>query len=90
MGDEEVPDDFAELHASAAGLKGLCCYLAAEGIEDLRKACGGHGYLLASGIAALSADYVWQTTAEGDYIVMQLQTARFLVKCVDQVSMWCS
>ena len=46
---------------------------------------GGHGYLLGSGIAALSADYQWQTTAEGDYIVMLLQTARFLIKTVDGV-----
>jgi hypothetical protein len=31
--------------------------LAAEGIEDLRKCCGGHGYVMSSGIAALEADY---------------------------------
>ena len=38
--DEDLPDDFIEIHASAAGLKGVCCLQAAEGIEDLRKACG--------------------------------------------------
>jgi hypothetical protein len=31
--------------------------LAADGIEDLRRACGGHGFLMSSGIAALEQDY---------------------------------
>jgi len=51
-----------------------------EGIEDCRKACGGNGYLLNSGVAANAADYVWQTTAEGDYILLMLLTGRFLLK----------
>jgi hypothetical protein len=50
------------------------------GIEELRKCCGGAGYLLASGIAAIEADYKWRATAEGDTVVMLLQTARYLVK----------
>ncbi len=57
---DELSDDIAEVHASSAGLKGLASYLAAIGIEDCRKCCGGHGYLLNSGVASLSADYVWQ------------------------------
>jgi len=75
--------DLQEVHACAAGLKALCCCLAADGIEDLRRACGGHGYLLSSGIAALEADFKGpNTTAEGDYVVLALQTARFLIKSV--------
>ena len=77
-------DDLPEVHASAAGLKALCCCLAADGIEDLRRACGGHGYLMSSGIAPLEADFKGpNTTAEGDYVVLALQTARFLLKMVD-------
>lgn len=30
-------------------------------------------YLLSGGIAHLAADYVWQTTAEGDWIILLLQ-----------------
>eukprot|EP01060_Flectonema_neradi_P010575 TRINITY_DN17658_c0_g1_i1.p1 TRINITY_DN17658_c0_g1~~TRINITY_DN17658_c0_g1_i1.p1 ORF type:complete len:723 (+),score=185.67 TRINITY_DN17658_c0_g1_i1:67-2235(+) len=75
--------DLPEIHASSAGLKGLCCRLASDGMEDCRKCCGGHGYLLASGIAASWADYVWQATAEGDLVVMLLQTARFQLKSLD-------
>ncbi len=78
-------DDLPEVHASAAGLKALCCCLAADGIEDLRRACGGHGYLMSSGIAPLEADFKGpNTTAEGDYVVLALQTARFLLKMVDR------
>jgi len=80
----EVPDDIVETHASVAGLKGLVTKLVSDGIEDCRKCCGGHGYSLDSGIAALSVDYAWQATAEGDFVVMLLQTARFLLKCVAQ------
>jgi acyl-CoA oxidase len=69
-----------EIAATSAGLKGLCTFLAAQGIEDCRKCCGGNGYLLSSGVAQLAADYVWQTTAEGDWIILMLQTARFLLK----------
>lgn len=35
-----------EMHASSAGLKALCTFIAAEGLEDCRKCCGGHGVLL--------------------------------------------
>lgn len=58
--------------------------MACDGIEDCRKACGGNGYLLSSGVAALGADYVWQSTAEGDYIVMTLQSARFVIKHINE------
>ena len=40
--------------------------------------------MLNSGIAQLSVDYVWQTTAEGDFILLILQTGRFLMKCVER------
>jgi hypothetical protein len=69
-------DNLTEVAATSAGLKAMCTYLAWFGIEDCRKCCGGNGYLMAGGIASLAADYVWQTTAEGDYIVMMLQTAQ--------------
>ena len=40
-GNSNANDDLPEVHASAAGLKALCCCMAADGIEDLRRACGG-------------------------------------------------
>jgi len=81
---KNIIDALPEIHASAAGLKALCTGLTANGLEELRKCCGGNGYLLSSGIAKLTQDYAWQVTAEGDYIVLLLQTARFLVKSLEQ------
>ncbi|KAJ3050486.1 acyl-Coenzyme A oxidase, partial [Quaeritorhiza haematococci] len=78
-------DLLPEMAALSGGLKALCTYWAWQGIEDCRKCCGGNGYLLNSGIAMGAADYVWQITAEGDYILLTLQTARYLLKSVKAV-----
>jgi hypothetical protein len=40
-----------EFAAISAGMKSVCIKMALDGIEDLRKSCGGAGYLLHSGIA---------------------------------------
>jgi acyl-CoA oxidase len=69
-----------ELAATSAGMKAIASFMVANGIEDLRKCCGGNGYLMSSGIAPLAADYVWQTTAEGDFVLLILLTGRFLLK----------
>eukprot|EP01012_Entosiphon_sulcatum_P057344 TRINITY_DN810_c0_g1_i1.p1 TRINITY_DN810_c0_g1~~TRINITY_DN810_c0_g1_i1.p1 ORF type:complete len:686 (+),score=83.60 TRINITY_DN810_c0_g1_i1:2454-4511(+) len=79
MGEDDT-SDLPEVHATSAGLKALCTFVAADGLEDLRKCCGGHGVMLASGIAQLATDYVTTCTAEGDRIILELQTARFLMK----------
>lgn len=42
-----------EVHATCAGLKAVCSWIAADGIEACRRACGGHGYSRFSGICAL-------------------------------------
>jgi len=54
--------------------------ITADGIEECRKCCGGHGYSRLSGLPDLFADYVPTCTYEGDNIVLHLQTARFLLK----------
>ncbi|CAN6460260.1 unnamed protein product [Victoria cruziana] len=75
----------AEAHACTAGLKSLTTSVAADGIEECRKLCGGHGYLCNSGLPELFAGYVPACTYEGDNIVLLLQVARFLVKTVSQL-----
>ena len=67
-----------ELHATSAGLKAFCTELAANGLEEARKCCGGQGYM-SSGIARLVVDYMPAVTYEGDRIPMALQTARTLL-----------
>ncbi|XP_059639901.1 peroxisomal acyl-coenzyme A oxidase 1-like [Cornus florida] len=74
-----------EAHACTAGLKSLTTSATADGIEECRKLCGGHGYLCTSGLPELFAVYVPACTYEGDNIVLLLQVARFLMKTVSQL-----
>ncbi|XP_020247270.1 peroxisomal acyl-coenzyme A oxidase 1-like [Asparagus officinalis] len=74
-----------EAHACTAGLKSLTTSTTADGIEECRKLCGGHGYLCSSGLPELFAVYVPSCTYEGDNVVLLLQVARFLVKTVSQL-----
>lgn len=73
-------EEFQSVHIACCGMKAVATSFAHLGIEDLRKSCGGHGYLLNSGIAMLSADYGWQVSAEGDFVVLLLQVGRYLIK----------
>ncbi|KAI9111088.1 hypothetical protein K1719_017963 [Acacia pycnantha] len=74
-----------EAHACTAGLKSLTTSATADGIEECRKLCGGHGYLCSSGLPELFAVYVPACTYEGDNIVLLLQVARHLMKTVSQL-----
>ncbi|CAI9775566.1 unnamed protein product [Fraxinus pennsylvanica] len=74
-----------EVHACTAGLKSLTTSVTADGIEECRKLCGGHGYLCSSGLPELFAVYVPACTYEGDNIVLLLQVARFLMKTASQL-----
>ncbi|ORZ25629.1 acyl-CoA dehydrogenase/oxidase C-terminal [Absidia repens] len=70
----------ADLHASSSGLKSLTTTMAAEAIEDCRRACGGHGYSLFSGLGQFYQDYLPNVTWEGDNYILTQQTARYLLK----------
>lgn len=48
-------------------------------------ACGGQGYLLSNGIAERTREFAAPVTAEGEQVILSLQTARFLLKAVDSV-----
>ncbi|KAG7402328.1 hypothetical protein PHYBOEH_000036 [Phytophthora boehmeriae] len=71
-------------HAMSCGLKVLTSDLACNGIETCRRACGGHGYLLSSGLPILLGDILQTVTAEGENFVLSQQTARALLKIHDQ------
>jgi flavocytochrome c len=71
-----------ELASTSAGLKSITSVIAINGIEDCRKCCGGNGYLLNSGIGSMACDYLWQITAEGDYIILALLTGKHLLKSI--------
>ena len=61
-----------EIASVSAGLKALATLVASNGIEECRKACGGNGYLLSSGIALMGLDFLWQVTAEGLLFILLL------------------
>ncbi|KAG9471665.1 hypothetical protein GDO78_013931 [Eleutherodactylus coqui] len=70
-----------ELHALTAGIKALATEICSNGVEVCRKACGGHGYSLYSGLPSLYTKVTASCTYEGENTVLHLQGARFLVKC---------
>lgn len=61
-------------------LKAVCTADAALGVETLRLACGGHGYMECSNLPSTYGMVTAACTYEGENTVMLLQTARYLVK----------
>ena len=62
-------------------LKLLLYMLYQDGIEECRKLCGGHGYLVSSGLPELFAVYIPACTYEGDNVVLMLQVCYVLWSC---------
>ncbi|XP_074109403.1 acyl-coenzyme A oxidase 1 [Cotesia typhae] len=73
-----------ELHALTCCLKAVASSDAAMGVEQLRLACGGHGYMDASNLPGTYSLVTAICTYEGENTVMLLQTARYLVKACKQ------
>ncbi|GAA6010966.1 hypothetical protein JCM10207_004017 [Rhodosporidiobolus poonsookiae] len=81
-------DDFsllADTHATSSGLKSLSTIMAANAIEECRRACGGHGFSLAGGLASMWQDYLPQVTWEGDSYMLTQQTGRYLFKTMRSI-----
>jgi acyl-CoA oxidase len=55
----------AEVHALSSGLKACSTWDCVAGIEECRKACGGHGYSAYAGIGHIWANAVASQTYEG-------------------------
>ncbi|KAE9613133.1 putative acyl-CoA oxidase [Lupinus albus] len=75
-----------EAHSCTSGLKSITTTVAADGIEECRKLCGGQGYLTSSGLPELFSVYVSACTYEGDNVVLLLQVARQLMKIISQLN----
>ncbi|KAI8917510.1 acyl-CoA dehydrogenase/oxidase [Powellomyces hirtus] len=69
-----------EVHATSSGLKSLTTDMASAAMEDLRRSCGGHGFLKNSGFPEFIADYLPNVTYEGDNYLLTQQTVRYLIK----------
>ncbi|XP_059218836.1 probable peroxisomal acyl-coenzyme A oxidase 1 isoform X1 [Stomoxys calcitrans] len=69
-----------ELHALTCCLKAVCSEDASKGVEILRKACGGHGFMASANFGNIYANATAACTYEGENTVLLLQAARFLTK----------
>ncbi|CAF0812925.1 unnamed protein product [Adineta steineri] len=74
-----------ELHAVSSGLKAYMSSIGERFSQTCRVACGGHGYLVASGIKGLNNQLDAGCTYEGDNSVLYQQTARYLLKVMQQL-----
>ena len=71
-----------DIHATTSALKSFITTFTADGIEDCRKACGGHGFLVCSGLVELSNTYLQSCTVEGDNQMLPQQVVKVLLKLV--------
>jgi len=78
--------EVTDIHASSSSLKSFTTTVAADGIEDCRKACGGHGYLQSSGLPELVTTYLMNPTVEGDNHMLPQQVVKVLLKLVQAVA----
>lgn len=70
----------AEFHSITCGLKAYTSNASRKGVEILRLACGGHGYMESANFVAIYGTAAASCTYEGETTVMWLQTARYLLK----------
>jgi len=73
-------EQISDLHSSTSCLKSVCSKLASDGLEKARKCCGGHGFLVSSGLPELIGTYLQNPTVEGDNAMLHQQTVRVLLK----------
>ncbi|KAE9367899.1 acyl-CoA oxidase [Stipitochalara longipes BDJ] len=71
------------LHMLTCGLKAWSTQTAADGAEEARKMCGGHGYLAMSGLPGIVTSVTATCTFEGENFVMWGQVAKYLLKGFD-------
>jgi len=64
-----------ELHALSCCLKAVATDEASEGVDLLRKSCGGHGFLSSANFDSIYGLTAAAYTYEGEYTVLLLQTA---------------
>ncbi|CAB9522491.1 Peroxisomal acyl-coenzyme A oxidase 1 [Seminavis robusta] len=78
--------EVTDIHASSSALKSYTSMVTADGIEESRKACGGHGFLQASGLPEMFTTYLQNPTVEGDNHMLPQQVIKVLLKLVQAVA----
>ena len=82
-------EDFSMLqdtHATLSATKSFYTWETLDNLSILRQSCGGHGYASYSGFTPILTEATVHPTHEGENSVMALQTARFLIKCLERVN----
>jgi len=74
------------LHHFSSGTKALFTELCYVGVDELRQACGGAGWLLSSGIADWWGEQGPFPTFEGVNVIMYQQSSRMLLKQAAKVA----
>ena len=78
--EDENIDLVPETHALGSCLKASTTRLASDGIEELRRACGGHGFSTFSGLDEIYGNSMVSFTGEGECYMIVQQTTRWLFK----------
>ena len=77
--------EVGDIHATTSCLKSFTTTIAADGLEDCRKSCGGHGFLASSGFPELITTFLQNPTVEGDNAMLPMQVVKILLKLVKDV-----
>jgi len=72
----------SEVHAIGSCLKVVTTTFAVDGIEELRRACGGMGFSCYSGLDHLYGNAMVNFTGEGENYMLIQQTTRWLLKAM--------
>ncbi|CAF1500184.1 unnamed protein product [Adineta ricciae] len=83
--DDDYFRELPQLHALSCGFKGYTLSISERIAQICRVACGGHGFLVASGLVTSRNGIDGGCSAEGDNVVLLQQTARYLLKRMQQV-----
>ena len=73
-------DNLPELHALSCSIKVLVTSESAKAVDQLRRACGGHGFMSSSNLPGIFGLVTAACTYEGENTVLLLQLARYLIK----------